>query len=215
MFSAYWGLPVSGCKMCQASESAQHRSMLLILLPAACREATLLPHILILVPVMIYLAVVIKSGIFKQFVKRGRAVFPEQGNNGKQAITQCFDLALTARGPDSQCSEVKNEKLFCHRSQSNCKEKNHPASLKQVRWCSGLGCHSPAITSSRQPHLESTQRERAWKHWVCLSGKETQLQQPLQARFTCRNHTPSASSSHYKVMSRTYLNQSLDFSGKK
>lgn len=183
-------LSVSGCKMCDQWECTVQNNVL-ILLPAACREATLLPHIIILVPMQMYLAVVIKSEISKQFMKRGRTVLPEQKNNGKQGIIQWFDIALTASSSDSQHSEVKNEKLFFHRSQSNCKENNHPASLKQVRRCSGLGCHSPAITSRRQPHLESSQRERAWKHWVCLSGKENQLQQPLQALFTCRNHTPS------------------------
>lgn len=90
----------------------------------------------------------VREGFFKLYVKRGRAVFPKEGKNGKWAIIRWFDPALTASSSDSRCSEVKDEKLFFHGSQSNCKEKCFPAGLKQVGRCSCLGWRSPAITSS-------------------------------------------------------------------
>lgn len=118
-------------------------------------------------------------------MKRSRAVFPKEGNDGKRAISQWFDPALTASGSDSQCSEVKAEKLFFHRSQSNCKEKSFPAGLKQVGRCSCHGCRSPAITSSRAAPPGSQSEGKDLKHWVCFSGKEIQL---LDCHCKCCSH---------------------------
>lgn len=184
--------------------------MFLVLLPAACRWPCCLTSSSLCLCRHTWHSW-LNPGFSSSICKRGRAVFPEEGNNGKRAIIQWFDLALTASDPDSQCSEVKNEKLFFHRSQNNCKEKKYPASLKQVGRCSCLGCSSPAITSSRQPYLESSQKMKALGVFVWQRDPAPTV--TASAVHLQESH-PFASFSHHKVISRTYLNQSFDFSGK-
>lgn len=159
--------------------------MFLVLLPAACRWPCCLTSSSLCMCRHTWQGWS-NPGFSSSVCKRGRAVFPEEGNNGKRAIIQWFDLALTAGDPDSQCSEVKNEKISFTGHRIIAKKRTILPALNRWEGVHALAAIPLLAHPAGSPIWNPV---RKWKHWVCLSGKETQLQQSLQVLFTCRNHT--------------------------